>query len=325
MARARLSGRAFYCEVLAGNDGYNLSVNSDMTVSCTCADYDGAGVIGDLSRGALEEIMAGPRAAAFRAQLAAGRLPVLYCVTCGGLRTAPARECAARAPHYRVPVRGVMVENTSACNLRCVSCPRELIGKSRSRRTMTLADIERVADEVHRHGIETVSYFKLGEPFMSQAIFDELSILRRKNPHLNLRLETNGLLIDSDTKREAALLTNQIRFALDGVDDATVRKYRTNGSFTRAYDNFQKLIAYRNRKGLTRPSIEWKYIVFNWNDSEDMMLRAVQLAEEAGADRILFCPTVSPFWAVSLRYKLKRYSAALTAGRRPSGCIVELR
>jgi len=36
--RARITGRAYYCSTLAGQEDYNLTVNSDLTVSCTCQD-----------------------------------------------------------------------------------------------------------------------------------------------------------------------------------------------------------------------------------------------------------------------------------------------
>ena len=44
----------------------------------------------------------------------------------------------------------VQVENTSACNLRCLSCPRERILRLRRRQSMSLDDVRRVAEEIKR-------------------------------------------------------------------------------------------------------------------------------------------------------------------------------
>ncbi|MBN1309594.1 MAG: hypothetical protein JXA18_16860, partial [Chitinispirillaceae bacterium] len=75
--RARASGRAFYCNALNGTSDYNISVNCDMTLSCSCADHDGSGTIGDLSISSLQDIFDGPRAKTFRRNMAQGRLPLL--------------------------------------------------------------------------------------------------------------------------------------------------------------------------------------------------------------------------------------------------------
>ena len=32
--RARITGRGYYCSTLAGEEDYNITVNSDLTVSC---------------------------------------------------------------------------------------------------------------------------------------------------------------------------------------------------------------------------------------------------------------------------------------------------
>jgi hypothetical protein len=80
--RARITGRGYYCSTLAGQEDYNLTVNSDLTVSCTCQDYDGSGHIGDLRKNTFEEIYFGPVAQRFRDELAKGKIPIPTCVRC---------------------------------------------------------------------------------------------------------------------------------------------------------------------------------------------------------------------------------------------------
>jgi len=64
------------------------------------------------------------------------------------------------------------------------------------------------------------------------------------------------------------------------------------------------LVAYRNRRSQTgRPEIEWKYVIFNWNDRKELIQRAVRMAEEAGVDRIGFVPTARPATGYSWRYR----------------------
>jgi hypothetical protein len=50
--------------------------------------------------------------------------------------------------------------------------------------------------------------------------------------------------------------------------------------------------------------IEWKYLLFNWNDHRAATDRAIEMAREAGVDIISFWPTCNPFFGMSLRYRL---------------------
>jgi len=51
---------------LHGESEYNTTINSDLTVSCNCQDYDGTGHIGDLRKNTFEEIFLGPEAQRLR-------------------------------------------------------------------------------------------------------------------------------------------------------------------------------------------------------------------------------------------------------------------
>jgi hypothetical protein len=84
--RARLRGTAFACRALSGESDYNVSINANCTVSCNCVDRDGAGVIGDLKTQTFSEIWFGPKANAFRDNLACGKLPIRWCANCCELR-----------------------------------------------------------------------------------------------------------------------------------------------------------------------------------------------------------------------------------------------
>jgi hypothetical protein len=50
--------------------------------------------------------------------------------------------------------------------------------------------------------------------------------------------------------------------------------------------------------------LEWKYLLFNWNDKRWMIERAIEMAKEAKVDAISFWPTNNPFYGISWRYRL---------------------
>ncbi len=274
----QVRGLRFACAALSGESNYNICINADLTVSCNCVDYRGEGILGDLKEQTLAEIFSGVTAQRFRETLAQGRHAIPQCAGCGDLRFVDHAEAERRCSEYHTPRIGIMVENTSSCNLKCRFCRRDLAHRLRQRNSLSLDDVRKVSSIVREYGIGQVSYHNLGEPFLSPRIRKELHILRQENPNVILQLSTNGLLIDTDDKREAALLLNTMFISIDGPTQEILVKYQVGGDFDRAYRNMKDLVAFRNARGLTSPVIEWKYVVFSWNDADEHIEQAIDLA-----------------------------------------------
>jgi len=304
--RAKITGRGYYCAALQGESEYNLTINSDRTVSCNCQDYEGIGQIGDLRKNTFEEVYFGPAAQKFRDDLAKGKMPIPTCTRCGDLKRLPSRD--AKPPVVRLPQRGMLLENTVRCNVDCTGCARANAAELRVNRQlqMPLAEMEQMADLMSRLGMKQIFYLNLGEPFLSPTIYQELPMLRRKNPDCRIVTSTNGMLLDSDAKREAALNFSHIFFSVHGITDEMSEKYMHRGSFTKAYAAMKEMAAYRDARSLTEPILEWKYLLFNWNDHPKHLERAIEMAHEAKLDFISFWPTSNPFYGISWRWRLGR-------------------
>ena len=178
--RARITGRGYYCSTLAGQEDYNLTVNSDLTVSCMCQDYDGSGHIGDLRKNTFEEIYFGPVAQRFRDELAKGKIPIPTCVRCT-IKRLP-RNVAPPKP--QLPNRGMLLENTVLCNVDCIGCAREGAAAIRSIKRMPLEDLSRMADLVHQLKMEKLFYLNLGEPFPVANHLPGTAVVARKKSRL---------------------------------------------------------------------------------------------------------------------------------------------
>jgi len=298
---AKITGRKYYCHALAGESEYNITINSDLTVSCSCQDYDGSGHLGNLRNNSFEEIFFGPVAQKFRDDLAKARIPIPTCARCGDLRQFGKKETP---PKPRLPYRGMLLENTVICNVDCIGCAREGAANVRTKKTMPLAELSQMADLAARLGMRRIFYLNLGEPFLSPTICQELPLLRAKNPDAYIRVSTNGILLNTDAKREAALNLSDIQFSVHGISDAMCAKYMMHGSFDKAFDAMREMVAYRDARGLKMPILEWKYLLFNWNDHPKTILRAIELATNIGMDIISFWPTGNPFYGISWRYRL---------------------
>ena len=329
---ARLRGQRFYCSALAGESEYNITVNCDLTVSCNCQDYNGSGHMGDLNKNSFQEVFFGPQAQHLRSELAKGKLPIMTCARCGDLKRVAKSQVkvlpavgASRnsnghtsteganhdngpvlyaGPEPRLPYRGMLLENTVRCNIDCIGCDRESAARIRTAQQMDLAKLSRMADLVHELGLQQLFYLNLGEPFLSPNIGQELPLLRAKNPDCRIVISTNGIILNNDAKREAALSASHLLFSIAGIDNEMLKKYEHYGSFDKAYGNMKALVHYRNARGLSKPLIEWKYLLFNWNDRRKAIMQAMEMAKAAGVDLISFWPTHNPFYGQSYRYRL---------------------
>ncbi|HSY43734.1 MAG TPA: radical SAM protein [Candidatus Acidoferrum sp.] len=298
--RAKVTGQKYNCIALAGESDYNITINSDRTISCNCQDYDGTGHIGDLKQNSFEEIFFGPVAQKFRDELAQGKIPISTCARCGELQRLKKSEAL---PKPRLPYRGILLENTVICNVDCIGCAREGAANVRTKKAMPLEELSQMADLTARLGMQRIFYLNLGEPFLSPGIGRELPILRGKNPDAYIRVSTNGVLLNTDDKREAALNLSDIQFSVHGISDEMCGKYMMRGSFEKAFDAMKQMVAYRDARGRKMPILEWKYLLFNWNDSPENIEKAISMAKDIGMDIISFWPTRNPFYGISWRYR----------------------
>lgn len=342
--KARLRGQRFYCRALSGESEYNLTINCDLTVSCSCQDYDGSGHLGDLKKSSFEEVYFGPKARLFRSELAQGRLPISTCTRCGDLARVSKKEVKSMVlptsrmrevwhsslknqsgmllappdsalidksgpqffagPEPTLPHRGMLLENTVRCNIDCLGCDRQSAARIRSSLQMDIDRLAKMAELVSDLGLEQLFYLNLGEPFLSPNIGQELPLLRAKNPNCRIVISTNGIVLNNDSKREAALYASHILFSIAGVNDEMLKRYERYGSFQKAYQNLKAMVEYRNAKGASAPILEWKYLLFNWNDRRETIEQAIEMARGIGVDMISFWPTNNPFYGISWRYRL---------------------
>lgn len=299
---ARMRSQRFWCASLAGIADHSLSVLCDMTVACCVESYISNTWIGNLSDQTLEECLNGSLAQRLKHSLAQGHLPLLSCVVCRSLCHCSSGEAERHEKEHGMPRRDLLVENTVLCNIDCQDCPRLQAINLRKKTTISDDDMEKISHEASRLGIEQISFLAEGEPFLPKNVLDQIKVLRQHNPMARIITSTNGTMLDSEEKREAALFLDEVMFSIHGCTEESVARYQRKGSFKRAYNNMKDLVAFRNARGPAGPIIEWKYVLFNWNDRKEMIIKAVRLAEEAGIDRISFWPTTRPVMGMSWRW-----------------------
>ena len=305
-ASAKMQNKRFMCKTLNGNsENYNLTINSDMKVSCNCVDRDRSGVIGSLKIQNINEILNGNIANNFRKKLSNGTLPTSYCFRCQDLKSVR-KNTNSKKKEIIIP-KSIRIENTANCNIDCIACSRKEVYEKRTRKKISLDEIEIIAKELKKNKTESICYFNLGEPFISINIRQELEIIRKYNPNMKIIGSTNGTLIDNDEKIKAALLFDHIYFSIPGPNQKIISIYQKRTDFNKAYDAMKQIIIERNKKNKKHPIIEWKYILFNWNDNKKNINETIKLAKDAHIDAISFWKTLSPIYGISFRYYLNGF------------------
>jgi MoaA/NifB/PqqE/SkfB family radical SAM enzyme len=302
--RARLRGNEFYCRALAGNSEYNISINADQTVSCNCQDRDGAGRLGDLKKESFHKIWYGAKASKFRSLLAGGRLPIHWCAKCGDRREVKrGTRSEVVLPHV-----GLMVENAAACNFSCTSCDRQIVREVQGGAMLQPGKMGAVVETVKTLQPEHLMWFKNGEPFLPRNVEQQVEEVLSVSPHSKIRCSTNGVLLNTDSKRRAAMMMDIVIFSLDGITTPMVRKYQRGGDFDAAYRNLADLVKFRDARGAHKPTIVWKYVLFNWNDRREYVDAAISMAKAIRVDELWILPTMSPPWGISWRYFTNGYA-----------------
>ena len=67
---------------------------------------------------------------------------------------------------------------------------------------------------------------------------------------------------------------DEVTFSIDGSSQENYVKYRQRGNFDKAIANMRFMLDERAKTGSDLPFVNWRYILFKWNDSDEEMGRA---------------------------------------------------
>ncbi len=278
---------------------------SDGRLSCGCADPYARRVLGDARRSSLHEVWTGEVASGLRGDLVSGGsrfcgdCPLKLPLTKG--ETPPARDPAAAGA---LPTR-LYVECTAACNLSCYqACCAPETGITRTRQAGML-DVElfrRVIDEAGPT-LGRVDFFNYGEAFLHKHAVEMCEYIKTRFPHIYLYTSTNGLALTPDqATRLVHSGIDEVTFSIDGASQDTYVRYRQRGNFARAIATLGTMADEKARSGRDVPFLNWRYILFRWNDGDEEMLKARTIAADLGIDRLCWELTDHPEDAYSRRF-----------------------
>ena len=282
-----------------------LVVLSDGKVVCGCADPYGKRPLGNLNKNSLYEIWYSDKVKQIRRELNQGHS--CFCHDCGLKRVLRDDEDIPQNHEHMETLSRIFLEPTVRCNLKCfkaVCRPDSGILKSRERQNFPVQQFKTLMDEIGSKLIR-LDFFNYGEPFVHPQAVDMIEYIKEKYPHIYLYCSTNGLMLNREKiKRIIQSGLDEITFSVDGCDQESYVRYRQGGDFEAVLNLISIFVEERNKLGREVPFINWRYILFNWNDSKRMMKRAKKLALKIGVDRFSWEITDHPPGAKSEKYQV---------------------
>ena len=276
----------------------------DGRIVCGCADPYGKRVLGDARRLSVHDIWTGSTVSQLRADLNAGGSK--FCGDCPlklPLKkddTPPARSIDAGA----LPSR-MYIECTAACNISCAEAccaPETGITRTRQAGMLDFDLFRRVVDEAGP-SLGRIDFFNYGEAFLHKRAVEMCEYIKSNFPHIYLYTSTNGLaLSEAQARRLVHSGIDEVTFSLDGATPESYAKYRQRGRFEVALANLRAMADEKRKAGRDLPFLNWRYILFTWNDSDEEMALARRLADEIGVDRLCWEMTDHPETAYSRRF-----------------------
>jgi hypothetical protein len=201
--------------------------------------------------------------------------------------------------------RRMYIECTAACNISCTDAccaPETGITRTRQAGMLDFDLFRRVVDEVGP-SLNRIDFFNYGEAFLHKRAIEMCEYIKSTFPHIYLYTSTNGLAFTPEQARRLVHSgIDEVTFSVDGATQASYEKYRQRGRLDVALENLRAMADEKRRAGRDLPFLNWRYILFVWNDSEEEMTLARRLAADIGADRLCWEITDHPENAYSRRF-----------------------
>jgi hypothetical protein len=276
----------------------------DGRLVCGCADPYGKRVLGDARTASIKDVWSGSVISGLRADLNSGGSK--FCGDCPLKLPLKRDETATVRPIDAGPSPSrLYIECTAACNISCnqaCCAPETGITRTRQAGMLDFDLFRRVVDEVGPTLVR-IDFFNYGEAFLHKRAVEMCEYIKSRFPHIYLYTSTNGLaLTDAQARRLVHSGIDEVTFSIDGATPESYVQYRQRGKFDVAMATLKAMADEKRRSNRDVPFLNWRYILFKWNDSDEEMNVARRLAGEIGVDRLTWELTDHPEDSFSRRF-----------------------
>jgi radical SAM protein with 4Fe4S-binding SPASM domain len=179
----------------------------------------------------------------------------------------------------------LMLEPTTACQLKCPHCPTGRGELTRNSGTMNLDNFKKIWDSI-RPAPFILQLWNQGEPLVSK---DTPEIIRHAaKTGGKVILSTNVELLAKNELAEEIVKSGlyELILSLDGATAESHVQYRVGGDFKKVEEGIKNVVAAKKKYKLKYPILSWQFLLFKHNLHE--VEEAKRLAKEWGVDRVVF-------------------------------------
>ncbi len=197
-------------------------------------------------------------------------------------------RCAVRnqgGEHLGLRPKVIQILHLEASYLCHLSCPQCIPSVARHELKhppyhMSTIMLEGVLRQLRKEGVESIRVVHFegrGDPLMNPHFTELVTMTKSFYPGAFVMATTHGSYSNKVGLVESGL--DLLRVSIDGAFPRNYEKYRVGGNLATVLE-FLRQIRDAKRE-LRKPlQVEWKYILFEWNDTDQEIRRAAELASE---------------------------------------------
>lgn len=178
--------------------------------------------------------------------------------------------------------KGLMIEPTNICNLRCPICVTGSGRDDRPKGAMAFRQFKQIIDTV-KDFLNLIYLWGFGEPFLAPDIMKMIDYAGENN--LSILIHTNGNVLNKRVLNQFKKNYKvNISFSIDGVTQKVYSYYRKGGVLKKAIDNLKYLVNLKRKYDLFNLQIIWQFLITKGNKHE--ISQVYKLAKNIGVDRL---------------------------------------
>ena len=168
----------------------------------------------------------------------------------------------------------IHIENTNACNAKCIMCPRDELVRTIGAMSMDL--FQKIIDEcAKRPEVKEVHLHGFGEALLDKRLAQKLRYAKSKGIRRTYFV-TTGSLLAQELSRELILGgLDAIKFSFYGATKETYEKIQRQLTFETSRDNIRTFFETRKALGCRSPAVTMQIVPMPENRHEYHALRAM--------------------------------------------------
>lgn len=265
---------------------------SDGSVTTCCLDPRGENIYGNICETSFKEIWE----VNFKKFRDKNLLSRPICFSCVGQPHCFSPPTISRAwerkkwhsPNVLYP-KSIVIEISGVCNFACERC---YANELRHRRA-PFFDFERAKVNLVDllTNVSRLRLYNFGEPLLNKDFSRILRWIRQVSPDIKIALATNGMLLQQQAIEaivDARVSSVSISVHGGPGTQGMLRYSKRGADYDVILKNVAALTKYRRRKGGEEPLIRLKAILFNWNDTDQLMQQLRDDSKRVGADGVIW-------------------------------------